>query len=374
MKSFIVCRISRVLFAFSFVVVVACEVYDPNLIEVGLDRAEAIDREIPSDIEIGDYADGAIVAHDIDVAEDAADDSCSIECPAPETCSYWVKEGSGCQALCVKKFLDCQDGDGCCPSECSYKNDSDCSSNCGDGVLQTEEGEICEPGWTIDGNTPDPQIVCPVDCPDDGDPCTEEYLAGSPRNCNAVCSQTIITSFVDGDSCCPDNGNANVDSDCAPICGNGVSEADEECDGTEYCDEQCRSLIPDDQARCIKDFDIHKGVCEECTCSHCARQALTCFDSEDSNLNVLCTDVVACAHQAGCVGAACYCGTALNRLTGTCLFGRTPDGPCKEVIERAAGEANAFTVFSQGVDNDTALGRAFAFGNCYEDNCLDICR
>ena len=43
-------------------------------------------------------------------------------------------------------------------------------------------------------------------------------------------SETLNGS-VDGDGCCAPGCNATNDSDCTPICGNGVVEAGETCDG-----------------------------------------------------------------------------------------------------------------------------------------------
>jgi cysteine-rich repeat protein len=50
--------------------------------------------------------------------------------------------------------------------------------------------------------------------------------------CTAVCTHPPITtcSGTASDLCCPTSCNANTDSDCVPDCGNGVTEAGEECD------------------------------------------------------------------------------------------------------------------------------------------------
>lgn len=56
-------------------------------------------------------------------------------------------------------------------------------------------------------------------------------LVGAASRCTAACVPTVITTFRDADACCPLGANANSDSDCMPVCGNGVREGDEVCDG-----------------------------------------------------------------------------------------------------------------------------------------------
>ncbi len=53
-----------------------------------------------------------------------------------------------------------------------------------------------------------------------------------------------IVDPIDDDSCCPDGANSTNDNDCAPVCGNGVLEAGEECDdgnsaAGDGCDSAC---------------------------------------------------------------------------------------------------------------------------------------
>jgi cysteine-rich repeat protein len=100
---------------------------------------------------------------------------------------------------------------------------------CGDGTA--EGSELC------DGD-------CPTSC-DDGDPCTAEELIGSDTTCDAHCVVTqTITTPASGDQCCPAGANANNDSDCQPICGNGALESGETCDdhnraNGDNCDPSC---------------------------------------------------------------------------------------------------------------------------------------
>jgi hypothetical protein len=72
-------------------------------------------------------------------------------------------------------------------------------SVCGNGVV--EAGEAC------DGD-------CPAACPDDGDACTSEALAGSAATCDAVCEAQPVTACAEGDGCCPAGCGIADDIDC----------------------------------------------------------------------------------------------------------------------------------------------------------------
>jgi hypothetical protein len=157
------------------------------------------------------------------------------DCPSLGMCATHAINNQGtCQATCIALQGNCKGGDGCCPSNCTHANDSDCSGSCHDGVVQPEKGETCEPG---SATAPCKTVA---DC-DDKDPCTMDTITGSPDNCNVECAHTAITMPMDGDGCCPAGANNNTDKDCAPRCGNGVPEAGEVCDGSSGCSSDCSS-------------------------------------------------------------------------------------------------------------------------------------
>lgn len=151
-------------------------------------------------------------------------------CPTVDKCQkadacYRAKiigDATQCSAECMMEpIAECVAGDGCCPSNCTNANDSDCSSSCGDGVVNREAGELCEP------NSATP---CPTTCTDT-DACTSDMLLGSEKNCNSVCTHVPILVPIPGDGCCPPGANANSDVDCKAMCGNGIVELGERCDG-----------------------------------------------------------------------------------------------------------------------------------------------
>ena len=142
-------------------------------------------------------------------------------------------------ACSYTNILTCANGDGCCPSGCTAMNDNDCSSLCGNGVL--DAGETCDVA---------PAPVCPSTC-DDGNPCTINYTSGSAANCNVTCIFGFITACADGDGCCPSGCAYAIDRDCSASCGNGTCDPTENpctcadckvdlagdgcCSGTELC-------------------------------------------------------------------------------------------------------------------------------------------
>lgn len=130
-------------------------------------------------------------------------------CPTSDECAasscppqgIW---GLRCQAECVDLPLTCGGLDSCCGRSCNARNDPDCSSECGNGVVDVAMGETCEPGTVND---------CSPDC-SDGDPCTTDVMHGSDTNCNVVCNNPPIVRLIDGDGCCPPDGHADNDDDC----------------------------------------------------------------------------------------------------------------------------------------------------------------
>lgn len=163
-------------------------------------------------------------------------------------------------------YQECGDGLVTGDEECDDKNDSnddaclsDCTHACGDGVVNAIE--LCDTG--IDSG----EGACPSACNDDN-ACTADALSGD--NCQSECIFTPITAFVDGDGCCPADGNSNVDSDCQPVCGNSVLERGEQCDTgiaagqTGACPQA--SDCSDDQA-CTTDELANPGTCSA-ACRH----------------------------------------------------------------------------------------------------------
>ena len=154
-----------------------------------------------------------------------------------------------CDSKCGVEVIEaCVHGDGCCPAGCTNEVDADCSASCGDGVIA--DNETCE----VSGAT-----LCPADC-DDGDPCTEDVQSGAPEQCSIACQHIQLVAGP-ADDCCPAGADSILDSDCGAICGNGVREGAELCDGD--CPASC-----DDGNPCTSDAVMGTASNCDAECRH----------------------------------------------------------------------------------------------------------
>ncbi len=303
-----------------------------------------------------------------DIAIDEGPGACPTECPPIADCVTRMLNGSNCQAECLVLAAVCADADGCCPESCSLASDDDCPDHCGDGIVQEDEGETCEPD--ADAGPP-----CPTqaDC-DDGDPCTTDTLVGSEANCNPSCTRTTISTLQPGDQCCPAGANANTDSDCQADCGNQIEEPGEECDdGSASCDADCKIIPTAEQQDCLDRF-VDTGTpdapCQRCACFECTQRVLDCRDDSDATRRMRCDAVVACGLENDCEGMACYCGTAELLACGT----GGANGPCISEVEEAAGPSeDPIQINMRQSDPNYALGRANLLGACGVTQCPDVC-
>ena len=204
-------------------------------------------------------------------------DGCNSNCIAEFGCGNGVCEEGNfetCEKCPEDCCPECGDGELQAGEECDDGNnmggdgcsrgcvDEDGVATCGNGIW--EEGEECE-----DGNT-DPADGCAADC-------TREFVCGDqvcdsdnyetcklcPEDCCPQCGNGVqelkYGELCDGDalqdlSCedfCYDGGTLGCTEWCAfdlagctgdgPVCGNGVAECDEECDGDDLRGFNCLS-------------------------------------------------------------------------------------------------------------------------------------
>jgi len=234
---------------------------------------------------------------------------------------------------------------------------------CGDGIVQMDRGETCDPG------TAEFAPECPVeaDC-DDSDPCTRDTLKGSALTCDAACEHAALASSLTADGCCPTGATATTDSDCTARCGNGVREGSEQCDGGAGCDSSCKLTMPTANQQCVS--TLANDACETCQCTHCATEFLACSASGNTARDTACSSVEACAAKNNCSGQACYCGDA-NPLSLECSL--RPNGACQREVESAAGTGLSLVIDAQYNDPNSVLGRARALGECRRQNCASAC-
>jgi hypothetical protein len=268
---------------------------------------------------------GATHATDTDVPAKCGDgivdpgETCDGNCPllycppTPSAClrADLVGKAADCTARCVMtEVTTCElDKDGCCPAGCTNATDGDCSSRCGDGAIETTLGEVC------DINAGPGPTACPMSCPDDGDPCTEERLL-SAGTCAATCVHVPITDMRPGDGCCPRIPgtvvNFSLDPDCTPQCGNGIVErpveicdyaavtpATDEAPGSTGCPTSCPS-----DAACTR--YVLQGRVDTCS-AHCVAMPITACADDDSCCPTGCT----IANDSDC-GAICGDGVVSN--------------------------------------------------------------
>jgi cysteine-rich repeat protein len=180
-------------------------------------------------------------------------------CPTVATCddgmtctSDRLEMPGTCAAACAHAPITTpMNNDGCCPPGATPALDNDCGPvTCGNGIV--DPGETCDIAILVGPGR------CPATC-DDGMACTSNVLLRG-GTCTAACSFPPITTPVSGDGCCPAGANHNNDSDCPPVCGNGVVEAPEQCDDgnqddTDACTNACMTRIVPTAFR-LTDLDL----------------------------------------------------------------------------------------------------------------------
>jgi hypothetical protein len=293
----------------------------------------------------------------------AADEpgACPSECSPLSQCVTRALNGTGCRAECVVLQAQCSDGDDCCPGNCTPSNDDDCSASCGDGVVQEDEMETCEPEPSGDAGD---ALRCDEDC-DDGDACTMDVLSGSAMNCNVACARVEITALIDGDNCCPDGASMLTDADCMPVCGNDVRERGEDCDDNAGCNEVCDLGFSADQRRCLDTFAVTNDRCALCECTSCTAPKLSCFEDSEQDRRALCIDLQACVRESNCFDSECYCGSSASCFPAA--------GPCIPEVEAAAETTNALELDSRKMNTMYAIGRSYELDVCIMANCASAC-
>jgi hypothetical protein len=260
-------------------------------------------------LEVGESCDKGVPA--------ASVDACPRACPrSPSAClkSVLAGDAASCTARCELELVTtCSAArDGCCAAGCTAANDADCSPTCGDGAVELGYNETCD--VAIAAGKPG---ACPTAC-NDGLVCTRDVLVAA-GTCHAACLYLPITDFRPGDGCCPPNADANLDPDCAPLCGNSVVEPPgETCDynaGTAACPTACSG---GDQCTAVT-LEGSKGSCN----ARCVVNPVTACVSGDGCCPGWCTIArdadcpIVCGDGVLSSGEACDRGITTG-LPGAC--------------------------------------------------------
>jgi hypothetical protein len=156
--------------------------YDCQALCVGVATTRALNEDgcCPPGIGPGEDSDCGGCGDGIIGPKETCDppESCPVlaDCPHGSSCFFKVFSGdpAACTSECqIALTSSCEDGNNCCPAGCTAENDNDCSASCGNQIVEPAAGETCEVG--------DPDFPCKTSC-DDGIPCTQDLLAGSPDN------------------------------------------------------------------------------------------------------------------------------------------------------------------------------------------------
>jgi hypothetical protein len=217
-------------------------------------------------IDLGETCDTAIAA--------GAPGACPrADCDDGLACTTNVRAGDGCRATCAHAEVTARvAGDKCCPTGATNADDPDCSSTCGNGVVDV--GETCDTAIAAGAKGACPKAA---DC-DDGATCTDDRLI-SAGTCAAICAHAarVTQTGSASDGCCPPGAWHEADVDCPASCGDGKLQGDERCDpgilaGTfGACPRSC-----DDGNACTLDTRVGSGC--QLQCAHFAVTATVSGD------------------------------------------------------------------------------------------------
>ncbi len=193
---------------------------------------------------------------DCDDGASCTSDVCS---GAPKKCSH-------------SQIINCNSGDGCCPSNCSHLNDSDCTTL----TCAAQSGRICSSNETCPSNfisAFDSDRCCPSDCEEGTpDPCKNVTCDPNKKCVSGGC--VLKTCDEMGGTLCPSN----------KVCSRSVVLAT----GTTQC---CLG-------ECINPIECYND-------SQCNDQNACTVDICDTNNACLHTPITRCQNGDGCCPADC---------------------------------------------------------------------
>ncbi len=218
---------------------------------------------------------------------------------------------------------------------------ADCNPLCGDGVTQTNIGEQCDDGS------------------DNTNTCPANYGQVNVQYCTTSCTDAVCAGDTCGDGTtqnppeqCDDGNTVNTDScknDCTlNLCGNGVVNSGEQCDGTNLNGKSCTTNPPSTNPpsytggtlSCKSDCTFNTSLCTTNLCGNGVLNA-----GEQCEVNPLNLNGGSCQNQgytggtlgcystncqydtSSCTGTSQTCGNGIREGTEVCDLG-TGNGAC----------------------------------------------
>lgn len=156
------------------------------------------------------------------------------DCNKGDSCTLYTVQGAGCMRFCSAQSITwAANGDGCCPAGATSLTDSDCPGGCGNGVVEPQLGEQCDPG-ILSGPG-----ACVQAC-NDNDSCTIDTMTGGA--CAPQCNFIPVGPNTVADGCCPAGMDYYRDPDCPRPCEPDVKDpgcinpcASVNCPDGQYC-------------------------------------------------------------------------------------------------------------------------------------------
>ncbi|HEY4394190.1 MAG TPA: hypothetical protein VGP64_09010, partial [Polyangia bacterium] len=269
------------------------------------------------------------------------------ECTSTDPCAFTLLVSVGtCQAICMHYQVTAptpQGGDGCCPPGATYATDVDCLPACGDGVVQSNQGETCDVGIAAPAAG-----SCPTSCQDpSAGTCQTTFLTGT--GCAVSCVQTPITAPISGDHCCPPGATRATDSDCLGKCGDGIVDPGESCDSAAVGTGACPTSCPPSPSACLQ--TTLTGAAATCSTACVSKP------------------IVACSRQSdGCCPAGCTSADDPD-CSATCGDGKVQSNETCDVAIPAGGSGACPTTCDDG--NSCTTDLLLSSGTC-DATCVHL--
>ncbi len=175
-----------------------------------------------------------------------------------------------------------------------------------------------------------------------------------------------------------ENNSAKISIISGPVCGNGIVENSESCDGGPCCDSLCRFRSSSSVCRAaVSSCDLQEmcsGSSSSCPANAFAPAGTLCRNASSSNpcdVADFCTDLGLCPNSYAADGAVCNLNGCETPASGNCI-GRTCVGTCATSSSSNSDSSSQSTLLgssSLSTVTSALLTSAPAFGVCGDGMC-----